>query len=67
MSSPFTRRPARVLAAMGTLALAGTLLPAVPADAATADLVINEVYARGGSANQPYTCLLYTSPSPRDS
>ena len=36
-------------------ALAGLAVVAPSADAASSTLVINEVYARGGSANQPYT------------
>lgn len=45
----------RVIAGLSGLALAAAgLIVAPTAHAASTDLVINEVYARGGSANQPY-------------
>lgn len=51
-----SRRPIRRLSALlaaGAL-ISTPLIGALPAEAASETIVINEVYARGGSANQPY-------------
>ena len=58
LSSRSTRRQRRGVAILaGAPLVLAPVVAAVPAAAATddSDVVINEVYARGGSANQPYT------------
>ncbi|WP_342372706.1 ExeM/NucH family extracellular endonuclease [Propioniciclava soli] len=54
MSSSPLRRVV-IVAAASACALTGLVAVAPPARAAVTDLVINEFYGRGGSANQPYT------------
>ena len=59
-------RPVGFAAAIGSLALVAAALPATSAFAAPADLVINEFYGRGGSANQPYTHKFIELHNPTD-
>ena len=69
LSSRSTRRRRRGVAILAGVPLVlAPMVAALPAGAATddSDVVINEVYARGGSANQPYTTKFIELYNPTD-